>query len=292
MKVFLSSTVEGLRDARLSFIERMERTCEGRVTVVCYERNAHQYPTMPPEETCLALVRECGVLVVLIDQYYGMPCKSLPEISITHAEVREAFKLGLTVIPVVRTQAWHEYFVWRANPGGSIVFAHVKEQQVFRILDELYSRCNCHVYDNLTGNEAMTQIAASLDAVISRGCTGTIHHVALAAEPTVVSNTPAHGVVGQISTFSEGQMLYPDDLNALYQAIIDVGLKHGLTMNAAVVWRTGDFLTASQLNILLDDVVKIYKHIGRSPPEWSFGRFGQVLRPSHLNEIVENLRSL
>jgi len=111
MKVFLSSTVEGLRDARLSLIEKMERTCEGCVTVVCYERNAYQYPTLPPEETCLALVRECEVLVVLIDQYYGMPCSNVPEISITHAEVREALKGGLTVIPVVRTQAWHEYFV-------------------------------------------------------------------------------------------------------------------------------------------------------------------------------------
>src|SRR5437660_6530963 len=125
MKVFLSSPVEGLRDARLSFIERMERICGGRMTLVCYERDAYRYPTLSPEETCFTLVRECEVLVVLIDQYYGTPCKSMPEMSITHAEVREGVNRGLTIIPVVRTQAWHEFAVWRKNPGQSIVFAHV-----------------------------------------------------------------------------------------------------------------------------------------------------------------------
>jgi len=163
---------------------------------------------------------------------------------------------------------------------------------VFRILDELYSRCNCHVYDNLTGDEAITQIAAALDAVISRGSSGTIHHVALAVEPTAVSRAATPDIASQIPLFTEGQVLHPDDLNALYRAIIDVASKHGLTINAPVIWRTGDALTAAQLNALLDDVVRIYKHIGRSTPQWSFGRFGQLLRVSHLNEIVENLRNL
>jgi len=71
-----------------------------------------------------------------------------------------------------------------------------------------------------------------------------------------------------------------------------VAAKHGMTINAPVLWITGDALTAATLNALLDDVVLIYKHIDRSTPQWSFGRFGQLLRVSHLNEIVENLRNL
>ena len=43
MRVFLSSTVEGLRDARLSLIERIERVCRNRVTLVCYERDGRRY---------------------------------------------------------------------------------------------------------------------------------------------------------------------------------------------------------------------------------------------------------
>src|SRR5437899_7078029 len=101
MRVFLSSTVEGLRDARLSLIERLERVCENRVTLVSYERDGRRYPTLTPEETCLTLVRDCEAYIVLLDQYYGNPSKTAPGISITHAELREAFKCGLIVIPVV-----------------------------------------------------------------------------------------------------------------------------------------------------------------------------------------------
>jgi len=50
MRVFLSSTVEGLRDARLSLIERIERVCESRMTLVCYEKDSRRYPTLTPEE--------------------------------------------------------------------------------------------------------------------------------------------------------------------------------------------------------------------------------------------------
>jgi hypothetical protein len=101
MRVFLSSPVEGLRDARLSLIERLERVCDNRVALVSYERNGRRHPTLTPEETCLALVRDCEALIILLDQYYGASSTTVPGISITHAELREALRRGLAVIPVV-----------------------------------------------------------------------------------------------------------------------------------------------------------------------------------------------
>lgn len=179
MNIFLSSAVEGLGDARLSLIERLSARSDGRLSIVCYETHRHLYPTLTPEETCLRLVRDCEALIVLIDQYYGMEFTRDPTISITHAEVREARGLGLAVIPVVRTRTWHEFFVWRNNRDLKIRFAHVKEPQLFTLLEELYPQYNCHHYDNLTAEEALRQIAESLDAILSQGSSGVLGHVTL-----------------------------------------------------------------------------------------------------------------
>ena len=295
MRVFLSSTVEGLRDARLSLIERIERICENRVTLVCYERQGRRHPTLTPEETCLRLVRECEAFIILLDQYYGAPSKTVPGISITHAELREALQLGLIVVPVVRTQTWHEYAVWRENAGRALAYAHVKEPRLFEMLDELYPRCNCHVYENLTGDDAMTEIAAALDAVISQRATGAIQHVALPAEaapPRPALKASAAPV--DVPHFVDGQVLRADELNALYRAAVEVAKMLGLGITPAVTWATGHVLTAPQLNSLLGDVGRIYEHVGRPLPAWSFGQFqsGHVLRSSHLNEIGDSLKAL
>jgi hypothetical protein len=295
MRVFLSSTVEGLRDARLSLIERIERVCQNRVTLVCYERDGRRYPTLTPEETCLTLVRDCKVFIVLLDQYYGTPSKAAPGISITHAELREALTRGLIVIPVVRTQTWHEYAVYRANAGQPVAYAHVKEPRLFEILDEVYQACNCHLYENLTGEEAMSEIAAALDSVISEGATGAIQHVTLpveeAAPPAAPTKSPAPI---QVPHIVDGQVLRPDDLNSLYRAVVEVAKMRGLDLAPAMTWANGQMLTAAQLNVLLGNVVRIYTHCGRTPPAWSFGQFrdGHVLRASHLNEIGDCLEAL
>jgi hypothetical protein len=295
MRVFLSSTVEGLRDARLSLIERLERACDNRMTLVCYERNAHRHPTLTPEETCLALVRDCEALIVLLDQYYGAPSTTIPGISITHAELREALVLGLTIIPVVRTQTWHEYAVWRANVGHSVAYAHVKDPRLFEMLDELYSICNCHVYENFTGDEALAEIAAALDAVISKRAAGAVQHMTLPAEELAQHPypvTPAAQV--DVPHFAEGQVLRADDLNALYRALVEIAKMRGLQLAPEITWANGQVLTAPHLNLLLGDVIRIYGHAGQTPPSWSFGQFesGKVLRASHLNEIGSALRSL
>jgi hypothetical protein len=251
---------------------------------------------LTPEETCLALVRDCEAFIILLDQYYGTPSKIVPGISITHAELREALKLDLVVIPVVRTQTWHEYAVWRANAGRPVAFAHVREPRLFEMLDEFYRACNCHVYENLTGDQALTEIAAALDAVISQRATGAIQHVTLPAddEAAPVPAPEASLAPVEVPHFADGQLVKADDLNALYRATVEVANLQGLSITPAVTWANGQQLTAPQLDLLLGDVVKIYQHTGRAPPVWSFGQFQnqQVLRASHLNEIGNRLKAL
>jgi len=264
------------------------------MTLVCYEKDSRRYPTLTPEETCLTLVRECKAFIILLDQYYGAPSKAAPGISITHAELREARKYGLIVIPVVRTQTWHEYAVWRANVEQPVSYAHVKDPRLFEMLDELYTTCNCHVYENLTGEKAMSEIAATLDSVISEGATGAIQHVTLpaeeAAQPAAAKTSPA---TVQVPHFSDGQFLRADELNGLYRSVVEVAKMRGVAIAPAVTWANGQALTAAQLNLLLRDVVRIYTHCGRTPPAWSFGQFQDrhVLRASHLNEIGDSLKA-
>jgi hypothetical protein len=295
MRVFLSSAVEGLRDARWSLIEKIERACDNRVTLVCYERHGRQYPTLTPEETCLALVRGCKAFIILLDQYYGTQSNTAPGISITHAELREAIKNRLIVIPVVRTQTWHEYAVWRANAGREISYAHIKEPRVFEILEDVYYAFNCHVYEHLVGDTAISEIACALNSVITVGAAGAIHHVSLAAEQRL---TPAASVTIsppiRMPRFVDGQIVTADDLNSLYRALVKVAQTHGLDLAPKTSWANGQMLTPAQLNLLLGDVVHLYRHCGRIPPSWSFGHFreGQVLRAAHLNEISESLKSL
>ncbi len=294
MKVFLSSTVNGLRDARSTLIERIEHACKNNVTLVCYENGSGAYPKLTPEETCLALVRSCDALIVLLDQYYGTQSELVQGISITHAELREAQKLELTIIPVVRKQTWHEHAIWRLNPNRQVLFSHVKEPKLFSMLDEMYSKYNCHVFDTLTSPEAISKIAFVLEAVLSEGATGTVQHVTLAAEADTDIPAKPTSASREVIHFADNQLLTAEELNKLYGAIVEIANKKDMQLIPSVVWTNGQKLESTQLNLLLNDVNRIYTHCGLTLPVWTFGQFqaGMVLRASYLNEISNNLEAL
>ncbi|MHB1677825.1 MAG: DUF4062 domain-containing protein [Sulfuriferula sp.] len=247
-----------------------------------------------PEETCLALVKSCDALIVLIDQYYGTQSKLDQGISITHAELRVAQKLGLTIIPVVRKQTWHEHAIWRLNSNQQVLYAHVKEPELFRMLDEILLNYNCHVFDTLTGEEAISKIAFALESVLSEGATGTVQHVTLAAEADTGNAAKPTSAFGEVIHFAESQLLKAEELNKLYGAIVEIANKRGMQLIPSVVWTNGQKLESTQLNLLLNDVNNIYTHCGLTLPVWSFGQFkaGMVLRASYLNEISNNLEAL
>jgi Domain of unknown function (DUF4062) len=178
MKVFLSSTTEDLTDARLTFIEQFEEICDHKIELISYEKHG-RHSTLGPEDTCLALVRKCQGLIVLFDQYYGTMCKKYKNISITHAEVKEALSSDLHIIPIVRTQSWHEFMVWRKNQGVQITFHHVKEPRLFEILEGLIGRFNCHHYDDFTTVKTQKEISKSIDGMLRNGDLGAMDHIAL-----------------------------------------------------------------------------------------------------------------
>lgn len=97
-----------------------------------------------------------------------------------------------------------------------------------------------------------------------------------------------------IPKFVDGQLLRADELNALYRALVEVAAARGLRLSAAVDWASGDPVLPRELNRLLGDTVRAYEHLGRTPPEWSFGRFasGMAITASQLNEIGNAVRSL
>ena len=196
------------------------------------------------------------------------------------------------MIPVVRTQTLHEYYVWRKNAEQQLSYAYVEEPRIFEMLHEVYQKCNCLVYEHFTGEKALLEIAVALDSVILEGATGVVQHVTLSAgEGGALVVPKSKSETLEVPLFSDGKILSADDLNCLYQAVVSVAKMHGMKLVPAITWESGQTLKATQLNALLDDVVSIYKFCGLTIPVWSFRQFqeGHVLRASHLNEIGNRL---
>lgn len=194
------------------------------------------------------------------------------------------------MIPIVRIATWYEYFVWVENPGVAIKFAHVRDPRIFKILDELYRVCNCHRYENLIGDAAISKIAESIDNIISGKCIGVVEHLTLASGPNTLpvpsGAPPASGWLAQVPPFYKS--LEVVHLNALYKALEQIAKKYGLRI-PAVTWNVGDWLTADDLNKLLSDIEAIYERAGLTRPQWSFGKFQQVVSAPQLNEIRDSL---
>lgn len=292
MNVFLSSTVQDLADARRFLLEQIGLALGDRATMLSYETHGALHPGLTPEETCLLLVRQSQVIIVLLDRYYGAPSVRMPGISVTHAEVREAMERALLVIPVVRTQTWAELSIWEKNQKASIEYGHVKDAQLFELLAELYPKHNCQIYDTFTSNEALSKIVATLRAIVVEGAPGAADHVALVgAAPPI----PANGTtVRRRGHFGERQVVGADDLNALYKRLCEIARKYGINMMPGVTWMNGTVLTANDLNRLLNDIATVYSRLNQPIVPWSFGVFvsGHILHASYLNEIVDRIDAL
>ena len=114
MKVFLSSTTYDLLDARQYYLEKINNECP-EVELIYYEKHGCTVTGENEQEKCLNLVSQCKKIILLLDKYYGTKYAKNPSISITHAEVLEARKNNLKIIPIVRKQSWHEHKVWKKN---------------------------------------------------------------------------------------------------------------------------------------------------------------------------------
>lgn len=305
--VFLSSTTKDLRDARKYLRNNLEPTCQNRINLCCFENDSCKKPHLSMQDACLSLVQDCEAIIIIIDWDYGTEFEKNREISITHAELREARKHDLKIIPLIRTQTFCEYWIWRNNPNKEIKYNHVKDPKVFTMLDEV-SNIYCHVFDDFTDERVLEQIADTIDAIIMQSAAGTLNHVTLpslsSGTQKDVRPTPTEPVASEkiatyipeidIPRFSNGDKLTADHMSKLFQAVYDAVKLNGLPMKPLKSFKTGDAFKPDDLNGLVGDIEEIYKHLGRTHPDWSFSKaeIGSIFEAAHMNEIVESVRAI
>jgi len=181
LKVFLSSTVDDLRDARNFFREQIQIS---NVELVCYEDHVSDNPGEDLQDLSLRLVRECGAIIMLLDRCYGTKYHRKPFLSITHAEFREAKKRGLRIIPIVPTQTLHEYWVWKKNQGSRIAalikYRRVQEPKLFQFIHEIErKRVYIHQWNTLTSKKELRNIKDAIKGLLAPSTGLVLGHTAL-----------------------------------------------------------------------------------------------------------------
>lgn len=155
MKIFISSTAHDLSDFRALAVDRLEK----RNHEVLY----HESPTFPARlgfhshDQCLIAIRDCDVVVCIIDKRYGGEYKGNltispqrvkvrgvkneivykpSELSITWCELVEAYKLGKHVVTFARQRTLDEKETRRNNQKiKSFKPAYAQKNQLFDLLD-------------------------------------------------------------------------------------------------------------------------------------------------------------
>jgi len=296
-------------DARRTIIKELRRVCENKIELVSYETDGRN-PNLNSEETCLQLVRNCEAIIVLLDQYYGTLYDK--NISITHAEVKEALNKNSKIIPIVRTETWHEFLVWKKNPGIKLNFNHVEEPALFKLIEELYSRkINFQIYDEFTSTTTLLDIANSIFEILKNESIGSIQHIALPdgqydapkinniipleeipaeKQPTKITSISA----SKIQKFESGSKFTHKNMNDLIDILHNTASKRNVSLTPQKRYKAGSSLTSSDMNNFVENITTVYNSTGLNPPKWSFSRFrdGDVLRASYMNEIVEAIRKL
>jgi hypothetical protein len=119
LQVFVSSTCYDLRDLRAAVRNWLEQF---RLTpLMSDERGFPHIDGMPPYATCLRVLEECPLVIVIVDRRYGMafedwgPFPAHKGRSPTHAEIRHALALGKRVLLYIHDDVWNFYEVWRKN---------------------------------------------------------------------------------------------------------------------------------------------------------------------------------
>lgn len=123
-KVFVSSTVYDLLDAR-SEVEALLK--EMHLTPVLSESASASFQVTPDRnsiECCLANLRECETVIVLLSQRYGRPLgfSEDPSLSATHMEYNEARRCNKKIFVYVRDRLEGEYNTFKANPDTALDF--------------------------------------------------------------------------------------------------------------------------------------------------------------------------
>jgi len=122
LQVFVSSTCYELRDLRAAIVDWL--TDRGVVPMMSDEIGFPHYDRMPPYASCLRVLEQCPLVIVVIDRQYGNsfsdwgPYPQYAGCAPTHAELRHALNSGKRVLIFVQDDIWKFYEVWRKTPAA------------------------------------------------------------------------------------------------------------------------------------------------------------------------------
>lgn len=138
-KIFVSSTVYDLLDVRAEVEQllrkmRLDPVLSGSVT-----SGFQPLPDQNSIETCLANLRQCDAVIVILCQRYGPSLKQagFPDVSATHLEYNEARKLGKPIYMYIRDRLEADFCISKKNQINNIELSWVPESQDRRLFDLL-----------------------------------------------------------------------------------------------------------------------------------------------------------
>jgi hypothetical protein len=138
-KVFVSSTVYDLIDARAE-VEHLLREMR-LIPVVSGSATSGFQPLTDRNsiETCLANLRQCDAVIVILCQRYGptLEAAGFPDVSATHLEYNEARSVGKPIHMYVRDRLEADYCIRKKNTKGDVQPLWVREQRDQRLFDLL-----------------------------------------------------------------------------------------------------------------------------------------------------------
>jgi hypothetical protein len=140
-RVFVSSPVFDLIDVRAE-VERL--LSEMRLIPVVSGIVTSGFQPLPDQnsiETCLANLRQCDCIIVILSQRYGPSLKpaGFPDVSATHLEYSEAKKLNKPIRMYVRDRLEADYRIHRKNKGTGVKLLWVpkdEDRRLFELMDE------------------------------------------------------------------------------------------------------------------------------------------------------------
>lgn len=136
-KVFISSTVFDLLDVRAE-VERLLH--DMRLVPVLSGSVTSGFQPLPDQnsiETCLANLRQCEAVIVILCQRYGPSLKSsgFPDLSATNVEYAEARRLGKPIRMYVRDRLEADYRIQRKNKKNEVQLVWVRDEKDRRLFD-------------------------------------------------------------------------------------------------------------------------------------------------------------
>jgi len=142
MRVFVSSTCYDLLDLRAELETFFQ---QAGVLPILSDSLSSEFQAVPDRnsiESCLANLRDCDHVVIILSNRYGPSLKAagFEDLSATHLEYREAIKAKKPVYLYVRDRLEGDYATWRKNRDNpSLSFPWVKnpeDQKLFQLLEE------------------------------------------------------------------------------------------------------------------------------------------------------------